>query len=204
MSSVVLGLSLAAFTLAACNDDGPESASAGTCKNSMELVERVSPAIGGELAAFTLVQKPMKLPLLSFSDREGKPASTRDFEGKTVLFNLWATWCAPCRVEMPAFDRLEAEFGGEDFAVVPVSVDRGGPEKPLAFYNEIGLKHLPFFQDETMGVFNTLKKEGLAFGLPVTVLLDREGCILGSLNGPAEWAGEDAVELVRIAMGETE
>ncbi|MGB7287880.1 MAG: TlpA disulfide reductase family protein, partial [Salaquimonas sp.] len=111
--------------------------------------------------------------------------------------------CAPCRHEMPAFDALQAEFGGDEFEIIPVSVDRGGPEKPLAFYEEIGLKHLPFYQDETMGVFNTLKKQSLAFGLPVTVLLDEEGCILGSLNGPAEWAGEDAKTLIRTALGKS-
>lgn len=189
-----------AAILAGCNGE-LNLAGIGECSAASETLAALNPVIGGDLAAFALSDAPRKLPPLSFSDRDGKRFSTSDFEGKFVLFNLWATWCAPCRHEMPAFDALEAEFGGEAFMVLPVSVDRGGPEKPLAFYEEIGLKNLPFYQDGTMGVFNTLKKQSLAFGLPVTLMLDKEGCILGSLNGPADWAGEDAKNLVRTALG---
>ena len=188
--------------LSACSGESADTASsASRCEAAIETVSALAPVVGGELAAFAVANEPKKLPELNFTDRDGKAFTTSDFKGKTVLFNLWATWCAPCRKEMPAFDRLEAEFGGEDFMVLPVSVDRGGAEKPLAFFEEIGINHLPFYQDGTMGVFNVLKKQSLAFGLPVTILLDKEGCILGSLNGPAEWAGEDAKKLVRTALG---
>ncbi len=192
-------LMMAAVLLTACQDG--EKVVAGTCEGSAQKVEAIAPLAVGELAAFIESENPEKLPELSFKNSDGQSASMAEYEGKTVLFNLWATWCAPCRHEMPSFDALQAELSDEAFAVVPVSVDRGGSEKPLAFYEEIGLKHLPFYQDETMGVFNELKKKSLAFGLPATLLLDEKGCILGSLNGPAEWNSEDAKRLVRAAMG---
>ena len=107
----------------------------------------------------------------------------------------------PCREEMPALDRLQAGLGGETFQVLPVSIDRGGPQKPLAFYEEIGVSHLPFHQDDTMGIFNDLKKKSLAFGLPVSLLIDKDGCILGNLNGPADWAGSDAKRLIGAVIG---
>ena len=188
--------------LAACSDAKEQAAGAG-CEESATITAAISPVISGDIAAFALADEPRPMPLLTFLDGKGNPASLDDFKGKIVLFNLWATWCAPCRHEMPAFDTLQETYGGDDFQIVPVSIDRGGMEKPKAFYEEIGLKHLPFYQDETMGVFNTLKKQSLAFGLPTTVLLDREGCILGSLNGPADWAGSDAKALIETAIKAT-
>jgi len=187
------------IAMTACSSE-EERADIGQCENAKSITASLKPIIGGDLAAFSVADEPTKLPLLSYLDRQAKPTNSDALKGKTILFNLWATWCAPCRKEMPAFDALEVEFGGDDFAIIPVSVDRGGSEKPLAFYEEIGLENLPFYQDETMGVFNILKKQSLAFGLPVTLLLDEEGCILGSLNGPAEWASEDAKTLIRTAL----
>lgn len=197
--SIVFGIGL---MLSACGDsEGQQKAAlTGQCTSAKELAGKIAPVIGGELAAFNVSEDPQKMPALTFKTDKGVQTDIAAFEGKTILFNLWATWCAPCREEMPAFDALQSEFGGEKFDIIPVSVDRGGPEKPLAFYDEIGLKHLPFYQDETMGVFNSLKKQSLAFGLPVTILLDEEGCILGSLNGPAKWDGEDAKTLIRTAI----
>ncbi len=185
--------------LAGCSD-AQEQAAHASCEGSAAITSAISPVISGDIAAFAVTDEPRPMPSLAFLDGEGKSASLDDFKGKIVLFNLWATWCAPCRHEMPAFDTLQETYGGDDFQIVPVSIDRGGMDKPKAFYEEIGLKHLPFYQDETMGVFNTLKKQSLAFGLPTTVLLDREGCILGALNGPADWAGNDAKALIETAI----
>lgn len=187
------------IALTACSD-GNSTSQAG-CENAKSVLARLDPVIGGDLAAFNLLEEPVSLPLFEFADREGNRATTADFSGKTVLLNLWATWCAPCREEMPALDALQDQLGGNDFQVLPVSIDRGGPEKPLNFYQEIAIKHLPFFQDETMGIFNELKKKSLAFGLPATLLIDADGCVVGKLNGPADWAGEDAVRLVKTAIG---
>ncbi len=192
----ILGMCLA---LSACSD-GQEQASVGQCESAKTITAALDPLVGGDIAAFAVVDDPKVIPALGFLDGDSKPASLDDFRGKVVLFNLWATWCAPCRHEMPAFDALQEAYGGDDFQIIPVSIDRGGMDKPKAFYSEIGLKHLPFYQDETMGVFNQLKKQSLAFGLPTTILLDKEGCILGSLNGPADWAGENAKALIETAI----
>ncbi len=157
-------------------------------------------AVGGEVAAFQIADRPASLSSLAFADADGAPVTFDAFSGKTVLFNLWATWCVPCRVEMPYLDTLQAELGGDAFQVVPVSVDLGSAEKPKAFYAEIGLQNLPFYHDGDIATLDTLKKAGIAFGLPATVLADGEGCVLGWLNGPAEWAGDDAKRLVRAAI----
>ena len=194
---------VASFLFLAGCSDAQEQAASASCDGAGAISAAISPIISGDIAAFAVADEPGPMPLLAFLDGEGKSATLEDFKGKIVLFNLWATWCAPCRHEMPAFDALQEIYGGDDFQIVPVSIDRGGMDKPKAFYKDIGLKHLPFYQDETMGVFNTLKKQSLAFGLPTTVLLDREGCILGSLNGPADWAGSDAKALIETAIKAT-
>jgi len=187
-------LATATLLLAACSDSA--TVETAQCSASIERAAALKPLAGGDVAAFTVADEPVPLPVFEFAGKDGGKASTADFAGKTVLLNLWATWCAPCREEMPALDKLQAELGSEKFQVLPVSIDRGGPQKPLAFYEEIGVSHLPFYQDETMGIFNELKKKSLAFGLPVTLLVDRDGCVLGNLNGPADWAGSDAKQLM--------
>jgi hypothetical protein len=101
---------------------------------------------------------------------------------------------------MPALDRLAGELGGEDFAVVPISIDTGDPGRPAAFLKEVGVKNLPYYTDRTTEIFEGMKRERLAIGLPVTVLLDRNGCRLGHINGPAEWDSEDAKKLIQAAL----
>ena len=101
---------------------------------------------------------------------------------------------------MPALDELQAELGGENFEVVAVNIDQGDDTKPKNFLNEIGVSNLGFYRDNTMGIFNTLKKDGLAFGLPVTILVDDKGCLLANMNGPAHWSGEDAKAYIGKAL----
>ena len=122
------------------------------------------------------------------------------FQGKVALVNLWATLCAPCRREMPALDRLQAALGGDDFVVVPISIDTADPARPAAFLEEIGTKNLPLYTDRTTRIFEELKAKSLAVGLPVTLLLDRNGCRLGHINGPAEWDSEDGKRLIEAAI----
>ena len=155
----------------------------------------------GEVAAMLPADPPRSLAGLSFNDPDGKPMTIAGLAGKTLLVNLWATWCAPCRAEMPALDALQRQMGGDAFEVVAVNIDTGNESKPKAFLAEVGVKTLGFYRDATMGVFNDLKRRSLALGLPVTLLLDAQGCLLASMNGPAEWAGEDARRLVEAAVG---
>lgn len=176
---------------------------AGTCTGALQLAEAVAPKATGEVAAFLPASKPLSLADLAFKDDTGADLTIGDFAGRTVLLNLWATWCAPCRKEMPALDELQAELGSETFEVVTVSVDRGSDEKPKAFLKDIGVSRLAFYADPTMQIFQTARSRGRAPGLPSTMLIDKTGCEIGTLMGPAEWASEDAKALIRAALGES-
>ncbi len=193
--AIVIGLGLFAFYSTA---DNP--AEALVCKSSKATIAKMKPFASGELAAFQLADRPQDLSAISFKDKDGKNVTIADWKGRTILLNMWATWCAPCRREMPALQQLQVDLGGDNFEVVPVSVDLGDDSKPKAFYKKIKLDKLPFYADGTMEIFSRLKKLGLAFGMPTTVIVDKEGCSLGVLNGPAEWASDDAKALVRAAF----
>ncbi|MAZ18762.1 MAG: sodium:dicarboxylate symporter [Ahrensia sp.] len=172
------------------------SASGGQCAAAIEAGKTLKPLLTGEVAAMANRTEANDLSALSFNDGNGNPVTLADTAGKPRLVNLWATWCAPCREEMPALDRLQAEKGGKDFQVVAISVDGGSDEKPRGFFDEIGLEHLGFYHDPSIGAFNTMKKAGLAFGLPVTVLVDENNCVVANMNGPAHWDSEDAYRLI--------
>lgn len=182
------------------NTDTPvAAASSGDCASSKASAGALKPFLKGEVATMAAVDAPRSIPL-SFKGPDGGDLTLADFKGKAVLFNLWATWCVPCRKEMPALDALQKAKGGPDFEVVAVNIDTGGDEKPKAFLSEIGVGSLGYYRDASMGVFNTVKKEGLAIGLPATLLFDGKGCLMAAMNGPAEWAGADALALVDEAV----
>jgi thiol-disulfide isomerase/thioredoxin len=170
------------------------------CRSAASQAAALDPLVGGEVAAFSVAEHPDKLSDLAFNGADGAPKTLADFKGKVTLVNLWATWCVPCRQEMPALDRLQQALGGADFAVVPVSIDIGDPDRPAAFLSSIGVKHLPLYTDRTTGIFEALKGKGLAVGLPVTLLLDRNGCSLGHINGPAEWDSAEGKKLIQAAI----
>jgi thiol-disulfide isomerase/thioredoxin len=170
------------------------------CAAKAERAKAVGAVAVGHVAAMMPADPPQSLKALAFNDPEGKPMTIADHAGRTLLVNLWATWCAPCRAEMPALDALEREMGGEEFEVVAINVDTGDDTKPKKFLEEIGISSLGHYRDNTLAVFNDLKKRGLALGLPVTLLIDGEGCLLANMNGPAEWASPDAKKLVEAAL----
>lgn len=172
--------------------------SSGACQGAVERVKSVSEFSKGQVAAMVAAQPPRPLAL-SFKGPEGQDLKTADFAGKIVLLNLWATWCGPCREEMPALNALQKEMGGTDFEVVAVNIDTGTDEKPRAFLAEYGIDKLGYYRDSSMGVFNSLKKEGLAFGLPVTLVMDKKGCLISAMNGPAAWDSPDAKALITAA-----
>ncbi|WJR69347.1 TlpA disulfide reductase family protein [Neorhizobium sp. CSC1952] len=174
--------------------------SSGACEGAIEKVTSVSEFSRGQVAAMVAAAPPRPLDL-AFKGPDGKDLKTADFAGKTVLLNLWATWCGPCREEMPALNALQKEMGGEDFEVVAVNIDTGNDEKPKAFLSEYGVDALGYYRDSSMGVFNALKKEGLAFGLPVTLVMDQKGCLISAMNGPAAWDSPDAKALITAAKG---
>jgi thiol-disulfide isomerase/thioredoxin len=169
------------------------------CKAAVDIAQRIAPLARGEVAALTVAQRPFRLPELSFEGADGRPHQLKDWRGRFVLLNLWATWCVPCRKEMPALDELEEKLGGQDFQVVAVNIDTRDPDKPKAWLKEVGIKRLAYFADPQAKVFQDLKVAGRAFGMPTTLLIDREGCEIANLAGPAEWASEDAVKLLMAA-----
>lgn len=170
------------------------------CRPAVELARKLAPLAHGEVAALTMARAPLRLPDLAFEDTAGKPKKLSDWRGRTVLVNLWATWCVPCRKEMPALDSLQAKLGGPDFEVVAINIDTRDPEKPRNFLKEANLTRLGYFSDQKAKVFQDLKGIGRALGMPTSVLVDREGCEIATLAGPAEWASDDAVKLIRAAM----
>lgn len=171
------------------------------CAGSGDLSARLKPLARGEVAAVIIADEPVDVSDLAFRDAAGNSFTLADFSGKTVLLNLWATWCAPCREEMPALDALQKARGGDDFQVVTVNVDVGDPAKPAAFLDETGIEALPDYRDDRMKIFNDLKARGLAFGMPTTLLVDEQGCQIGALHGPAHWDSPDALALVDAAVG---
>lgn len=162
----------------------------------------IGDAAQGDVAAMVPLDEPILMPEHEFINPDGSANSLSQFGEKVLLVNLWATWCAPCREEMPALSELQSAKSGDDFEVVTINIDRGDRAKPQGFLSEIGVDNLPLYQDSTMGIFNALKKQGIAFGLPVTMLLDENGYIVGSMNGPAHWSSEDAFAYVDAAIAQ--
>jgi thiol-disulfide isomerase/thioredoxin len=172
------------------------------CRPAVALAQKIAPLARGEVAAVNVARSPLKVPDLTFEDASGKKLALADFRGKTVLLNLWATWCVPCRTEMPTLDALEQKLGSPNFQVVAVNIDTRNPDKPKAFLKEIGVHKLAFYTDSSARSFQELKSIGRALGLPTTVLVDPNGCEIGTIEGPAEWASDDAVKLIKAALGQ--
>ena len=171
-----------------------------SCAGAVEVARRIAPLAHGEVAALTMATTRLRLPDLDFEDADGKPRKLSDWRGKTVLVNLWATWCVPCRKEMPALDNLQAKLGGKDFEVVAVNIDTRDPDKPRNFLKEASLTRLSYFADSKAKVFQDLKNIGKALGMPTSVLVDGQGCEIANIAGPAEWASDDAIKLVKAAL----
>jgi thiol-disulfide isomerase/thioredoxin len=146
---------------------------------------------------FAPADPPEPAPEVEFLDAEGNAVTLQDFRGQVVVLNLWATWCAPCRREMPSLDRLQAKLGGDDLQVVALSQDRGESlDKIREFYDEVGVEHLAIYRDPKASVARALR----APGLPTTVVIDGDGREVGRVLGDAEWDGDGAVELLRGFM----
>ena len=170
------------------------------CKSAVETARRMAPFAHGEVAAVVVAKASKILPSLAFKDASGADKTLADWRGRTVLLNLWATWCEPCRKEMPALDALQARLGGPDFEVVAVNIDTRAPDKPKAWLKDVGIHKLGYYADNSAKVFQDLKAIGKSFGMPTTLLIDPNGCELAALAGPAEWASDDAIKLVTAAL----
>ncbi len=201
---VAAGIAAVAVIAAAVYGIGALTGNAGgapECKPAVALAKKIAPLATGQVAAVNVATSPLRVPDLAFQNRDGKPVTLADFHGRTILLNLWATWCVPCRAEMPTLDALEAKLGGPDFQVVAVNIDTRNPQHPLDFVKRIGIKHLTYYADHSAEAFQKLKAIGRAFGLPTTMLVDPNGCEIGTIAGPADWASNDAVKLIKAALG---
>ncbi len=171
------------------------------CLNTAKTAERLRPLVRGEIAALALAKQPKPLPEVRFSGPNGATAGLADFKGRTVLLNLWATWCIPCRLEMPALDRVQGKLGSKDFAVVAVNVDTARLDRPKAFLEAVGAKNLTLYTDDKAEIVQSLKQAGKVLGLPTTMLIGKDGCELGTLAGPAQWDSQEALALLAAIGG---
>lgn len=166
------------------------------CSATAVQAAALSDLAKGEMQNVAIHSNPQPLPPLKFKNGAGKDLTLGDFRGKVLFLNLWATWCAPCRHEMPGIDKLQAELGGDDFQVLAISIDRAGAKKAQAFLDQIKADNLDLYIDKTTKISRKLR----AFGLPISLIIDRKGREIARLAGPAEWASPDALALIRAAI----
>jgi thiol-disulfide isomerase/thioredoxin len=178
------------------SDNGESSVSSADSANQATGNGPLAGLNKGAMAPLVVRPQPVDLPPLTFTGADGKPVSLADFSGKIVLLNIWATWCVPCREEMPALDKLDTKLGGKDFQVVAVNIDKGSADKAAAFLKEIGVTHLALYTDPSGKLFATLK----AVGMPTTLIIDRNGREIARLVGPADWASPEAVKVIEAAI----
>ncbi len=180
----------------------PAGKVAGPCPAaSRALAAKLAPLARGDVAPVSIASEPREALPLAFERADGGKTTLADFRGRAVLLNLWATWCAPCRAEMPALDRLQTAAGGKGFEVVAVNVDTARLERRAAFLDSVGVRALARYADPSGDAFETLRKDGKALGLPVTMLIDRDGCEIGSAAGAVKWDSADAEALIGALKG---
>ncbi|OCX61037.1 thioredoxin [Thioclava sp. SK-1] len=150
----------------------------------------------GEMKKLVVYDDPLPVPELPFTDPDGAELRLQDYAGKVILVNMWATWCAPCREEMPELDALQAEMGGDAFEVLTIATGRNPPRKVDSFFEEAGVTHLPKFRDENQKLARAM---GI-LGLPVTVLIDQNGQEVARLIGGADWASDDAKAVIKALI----
>lgn len=170
-----------------------------------EVAESVVPAGGfskalltGPMAGFVIYPKRRNIAAFSFSNDKGETLDLSKWKGRVVLLNLWATWCAPCRKEMPDLAKLQTLLGGPDFEVVALSLDRKGLAASQAFLKDIGATSLSAYVEPEGKTLMAVQ----ALGLPATILVDRNGKEAGRVLGPLEWASPEALAMVKALLAE--
>jgi thiol-disulfide isomerase/thioredoxin len=178
-------------------------AASGPCAEAAPVAARLAPLARGDVAAFDASAPPKPAPAVAFKGPDGAPTDLASLRGKLLLVNLWATWCAPCKAEMPALDRLQAELGGDSFQVVAINVETRNLDKPPAWFKANGIAHLTYYGDPEGKVLPVIQSAVGSTGLPTTMLIDAKGCTLGVMKGPAEWSSEDGKRLIRAALAKS-
>ena len=171
------------------------------CAGSQAAAAKADRLVHGEIAALTLADHDNSLADIAFDTPDGSKTTVGAFKGRTVLLNLWATWCVPCREEMPALAKLQSALGSPAFSVVAINIDTARLDKPKAFLREIGATSLPYYADHSADILQQLKRNQKILGLPTTILIGRDGCEIGTMAGPAQWDSDDAKALIQQIAG---
>ena len=193
--ALVAAAGVAAFYSVAGN-----AGNSGSCSAARVTTARMAPLARGEVAAVQVNAAPMPTPDLAFNGPDGAPTLLSAFNGRVLLVNLWATWCPPCLKEMPALDALQTALGGPNFTVVAINIDTRNLDKPKAWLAERKITALPYYADPQAKVFQDLRTARKIEGMPVSLIVDAEGCELAILQGPADWASADARALIGAAL----
>jgi thiol-disulfide isomerase/thioredoxin len=202
LAAIVGALAVLAAAAVLYETARPAGKAASNCPaDSAKLAARLAPLAKGELAALSVASEPRLAEQFAFERQDGGKLTLADFKGRAVLLNLWATWCVPCRAEMPALDRLQAAKGDQGFEVVAVNVDTARLERRAAFLDSIGVKSLARYADPSGDVFEALRRDGKALGLPVTLIVDKDGCEIGAVEGAVKWDSAEAEALVGALKG---
>lgn len=204
--ALVLGLGAGVVTVYL--NDGFESngeaetnlaAAAAACQLSDADKAALNAAATGDLAAMRIADKPVPLNEIGFQMPDGSSKQFTDLN-KVLVLNIWATWCGPCREEMPDLAAIQSNYGDENFEVFALNVDRNGGDKPKEFLESIDATALNLYLDPSNKSFQNLRSKGLVFGLPTTMIVDPKGCVQGVLSGIAHWGSDDAKNLVEVSI----
>ncbi len=187
----------AVYVIARSADNAAEAERRQIAQATATPTSSTNPLSQGEMIKFVFKREPEALGDIAFVDGTGAAKTLADFKGRVVLLNVWATWCVPCRKEMPALDRLQKDLGSDKFEVVALSVDRGGVEASRKFLDSISVSSLKLYVDPTAKMSSPLK----IIGMPTTLLINAEGKEVGRLTGEAVWDSDDAKKLIKAVAG---
>ncbi len=153
----------------------------------------------GDMKKLAFHADPQVVPSTAFVDEADAELSLEKYRGKYVVLNFWATWCAPCRHEMPMLSNLQSEFQGDRFEVVTIATGRNSLTGMRKFFDEISVDNLPLYRDPRQ----KLAREMAVLGLPITVILDPEGLEIARLIGDAEWDSDSAKAIIAALLAQS-
>lgn len=150
----------------------------------------------GDMRKLQFSPMPKEIPFVEFLTPDGIEITMDAYKGKIVVLNFWATWCAPCRKEMPELSALQAELGGIDFEVVTIATGRNEPAEMADFFKNIGVTNLPLYRDPKQ----VFARKMDVLGLPATIVINRDGAEIARLRGDANWHSQSALAIMRALI----
>jgi len=162
---------------------------------SIELIR------SGDMKTLVILDRPQRVSEADFDLGDDLGNGTlRDFRGKWVLLNCWATWCAPCKKEMPMLSDLQKQYGGKHCKVITLATGRNSAQGIADFFSKVGISNLPHYHDPKQNV----AKEMSVFGLPTTMIIDPNGFEIARLRGDADWSSDSAKRIIEILAAQSE